>query len=311
MRKTVLAFGEVLWDLLPSGAVLGGAPFNFAYRIHALGDRGVIVSRLGRDDLGRQAWARVVGLGVETAHIQWDDTHPTGTVHVSFDAQRNPDYLIVPGVAYDHIETTGALDTLAAAADCVCFGTLAQRAPTSRRTLGELLSAAPHAVKVLDINLRKECYTTESITASLERADVLKLNEDEAGHLARLFAMPEDSLPDFGARAVARWGLSCCVVTLGSRGALAVSGDGAAVYVPGYRVALVDSCGSGDAFTAGFVHRLLRGQDLRECCELGNALGALVATQPGATAPIAPDDIARLLAAGAPRVVEESLAELM
>ena len=103
MKKTILAFGEVLWDVLPSCTVLGGAPFNFIYRVNSLGDTGLMISRLGRDELGRKAHEQIIQSGLDTRSIQWDDELPTGTVQVSFDEQNNPDYFIVPDVAYDRI----------------------------------------------------------------------------------------------------------------------------------------------------------------------------------------------------------------
>src|SRR6185503_7529228 len=131
MQKTVLSFGETLWDLLPAGPVLGGAPCNLAYRVNSLGERGVIVTRLGRADLGRKA---VEALGI-------------------------PEYTILKDVAYDSIEPTPELLALASQADCICFGRLCQRSERSARTLLELLSAAPKALKFFDVNLRKDCYS--------------------------------------------------------------------------------------------------------------------------------------------------------
>jgi fructokinase len=290
MKKTVVAFGEVLWDILPSCTVLGGAPFNFTYRIHSLGDAGLMVSRLGRDDLGRQAFDKVAALGLDTTLIQWDDEAPTGTVRVSFDAANNPDYVIIPHVAYDRIAFTDALAQAVAKADCLCFGTLAQRAPQSRATLERMLDETS-ALKLLDINLRKECYTRESVRFSLDRADVLKLNEDEAHALGDMLGMPHDTLAHFCAEVVPRWSLRYCLVTLGEKGALGVSADGEQAYAPGYEVTLVDSLGAGDAFSAGFVWQVLRGASLVEAVGFGNVLGAIVATQTGATAPIATSDI--------------------
>src|SRR5206468_8103257 len=154
MQKTVLSFGETLWDLLPSGQALGGAPFNLAYRVNSLGDQGLVVSRLGRDDYGRRALEQMTTLGVESIHVQQDDRLPTGTVQVSLDGKRNPEFLIVPEVAYDFIEVTPESLELAAAADCFCFGTLAYRASMSRLTLHRLLDVSNAGAKFLDINLR-------------------------------------------------------------------------------------------------------------------------------------------------------------
>jgi fructokinase len=291
MKKTILAFGEVLWDILPSCTVLGGAPFNFAYRANSLGDTGLMISRLGRDELGRKAHGQIVRLGLNTRFIQWDNELPTGAVEVSFDEQNNPDYFIVPHVAYDQIELTDALVEAASGADCLCFGTLSQRLGESRRTIEQLLAESGESLKLLDINLRKDCYSLETVTFSLQRANVLKLNEDEAQGLGEKLDMPRKSLPDFCRQMVERWSLKYCLVTLGEKGAFGVSAQGDSVYVPGYRVELADSLGSGDAFSAGFVHRLLRGASITEACEFGNVLGALVAAKQGGTALVTLDEI--------------------
>ncbi|MBZ0257879.1 hypothetical protein K8I31_17580, partial [bacterium] len=186
--KTIVAFGEVLWDLLPSGPQLGGAPFNFCYRAHSLGMNAAMISRLGRDDLGKQAHQRLVELGVSDTCVQWDEDRPTGTVKIELDQDNQPDYYIVPDVAYDFIQANGAALHAAQSADCICYGTLAQRHETSRETLKKLLSAAENAVKLYDINLRKKCYTKELITASLQQANIMKLNEDEAWLLRDMFS---------------------------------------------------------------------------------------------------------------------------
>lgn len=307
MKKIVVSFGEILWDLLPSGAQLGGAPFNFAYRVNSLGDRGIIVSRLGRDELGKDARDKVSSLGMDIRYIQWDENFPTGTVDITFDQDSNPDYFIVPGVAYDNTEITEALLTAASHAECFCFGTLAQRTATARRTLERLLDASTKAVRLLDMNLRKDCYSTDTITRSLERANILKLNEEEARYLADLFNVRESSIPSFSEEIIRRFSLDYCVVTLGQRGAFVASTDNKQVYVPGYKVDLVDTCGSGDAFAAGFIYRILRGRSLRECCDLGNAMGAMVAAQAGATAPITTAEIEEFMRAGRPRTSEACL----
>jgi len=224
--KTILAFGETLWDVFPAGAKLGGAPLNFVYRADSLGDHGLIASRLGTDDLGDRAFAEIEALGLDAAHLQRDAAHATGTVPVTVDEAGNPDFTILPDVAYDYIEATEAMLAAAAGADCVCFGTLVQRAPVSRASLGKVLDAAKGAMKLLDINLRRDCHSEETIAASLERADVLKLNDDEARELTGMFGMGQMSIAEFAARACERWSLSHCVVTLGERGAFAAAAEG-------------------------------------------------------------------------------------
>ncbi|MFZ2148935.1 MAG: carbohydrate kinase [Sedimentisphaerales bacterium] len=307
MKKTILAFGEVLWDILPTCTVLGGAPFNFAYRANSLGDTGLMISRLGRDELGYEACDQIVQLGLDTRFIQWDEHFPTGTVQVSFDEQNNPDYFITPNVAYDRIELTDELLEAVSTADCLCFGTLSQRAGKSRKTVKELLENADGSLKFLDINLRKKCYSLEIVTFSLQKADVLKLNEEEAHQLGDMLGIKHGSLPEFCQEVSSKWSLKYCLVTLGESGAFASSDDGQKVYLPGYKVSLVDSLGSGDAFSAGFVHKLLRGASLAEACEFGNVLGALVATKEGATSLITLDEIERFSSQDCQRIVHPDL----
>jgi fructokinase len=307
----VLAFGEVLWDLLPTGAVLGGAPFNFAYRVSSLGNRGLMVSRLGRDELGREAMGIIRGLGMDTSHLQWDDGKPTGTVEVAFDERRDPVFTIIQNVAYDHIEPTDAALEAAAAADSLCFGTLAQRSEVSRATLGRLLQAFSGRFAILDINLRPKCYTAESIRLSLERADILKLNDGEARRLAELYSLDRRSLPEIVEGLFGRSSLQLIVVTLGERGALAARRDGEMVYHPAFAVQVVDPLGSGDAFTAGFVDALLRDESLGAACRCGNALGAMVARQEGATRPIELGEVEPFIRGAALGPREESIARYL
>ena len=307
MSFTILAYGEVLWDLLPGGAVLGGAPFNFVYRSRTLGNRGLMVSRLGRDELGRRALESIRNLGLDTSHLQWDGERPTGTVEVSFDQKRNPRYRIIPEVAYDFIEATPAALEAAAAADCLCFGTLIQRGGVSRETLGRLLAAFGGRFAVLDINLRPECYTEETIRLSIERADILKLNDGEAATLAPLYGLDPGSLPGIVEGLFARTSLRVIVVTLGERGALAAARGGELVYHPAFAVELIDPIGAGDAFTAGFVDALLGDQSLSAACRYGNALGAMVARQEGATRPIDPGEIRGFLDSARSGPVEPTL----
>lgn len=304
--KTILAFGETLWDLLPSGPALGGAPFNFAARAKELGNWAFVVTRLGRDDLGRKAFARLQQLGMDPSYVQWDDVRPTGTVPVKVDAKGVPDFTILPNVAYDAIEPTPEVLELAGVAECVCFGTLVQRAEGSRRTLYQVLEAAPHAWKVLDLNLRRDCFTPETVRESLARVNILKLNDQEVGALRDLLGAGGGTIPEF-AQSLFGGPLTHVVVTLGEKGAYAASSDGRRAYDPGYRVRLVDTCGSGDAFTAGFVHEFLRGKALEECLSLGNVLGAMVAAQAGATTPISPGELAAFREADHERVTDPSL----
>jgi fructokinase len=305
MPPTIFSFGEILWDLLPNGAQLGGAPFNVAFRMHESGDNVYIVSRLGRDRWGMRARAAVQRFGLSDACLQTDRRRPTGTVEVTFDAGNNPDYRIVPDVAYDHIALTGDLKRLAARADCVCFGSLAQRSPVSRATLRAVLKTAHNAFRFYDVNLRRGCYTPEIVRFSLSHADAIKLNDHETDVLGRMLSIKFCSIPRFCEELMRRWkSLKFCLVTLGARGAYARSRDGDEVYVPGYRITVADTVGAGDAFSAGFVHALLHGRSLGDACELGNVLGAIVATQKGATRPISSRMRAAFVAKKTGRIVD-------
>lgn len=295
MGRTVIAFGELLWDVFPNGEALGGAPANFAYRISSLGHDGRLVTRLGNDDRGRRAAELLRKKGMPLDYVQWDDVKPTGTVPVNIDAAGVPDFTIVRDVAYDYVEATPELLAMARAADCFCFGTLIQRSEVSRRTLYALLDAAAGALKVLDLNLRKDCYTRQIIIESVQRANVLKLNEDEAKLLAAMYGFPESPV-DFAQAVIGKLKRHACVVTLGKDGIVAANNKGEVVQRRGHDVEVVDTVGCGDAVTAGFVHCYLAGRGLDYCCDFGNALGALVARTRGGMAAIELQEIEQLAA---------------
>jgi fructokinase len=308
MQKTILSYGEALWDLLPDGPVLGGAPLNLAYRFHSLGQRGCLATRLGRDFHGNKALIQIIDLDLDTAHIQRDEQYPTGTVEVKLDEKGNPDFTIHRDVAYDYIELTYDLMELSAQVDCLCFGTLIQRAPTSALTLQRLLGMCSGKTRFLDLNLRKDCYDWPIITQSIQHATLLKMNEDEARRVAFGFDIPSHTpLPELCRALLQQGPLQACVVTLGEKGAFAVGADAQIVYVPGYEVTVADTCGSGDAFSAAFLHEYLQGKPLRDCCKLGVALGALVATQKGATEPVSPQTLKAFVQEDRRRLVDQAL----
>ncbi len=309
--KTILVFGETLWDLLPTGPVLGGAPCNFAYRLKELGENPLLVTRLGRDDLGLKARDQLSDLGMDIRLLQWDDKRPTGTVTVIVDAQGKPDYTIHRDVAYDGMDLTEALLEAAVGADALCFGTLSQRSLVTRSSLARVMTASDRSAKILDINLRKDCYSQETVTWSLEHADVLKLNDEEVKTLGDLLGFRASPMREACASLQARFTLSHIVVTLGERGAYARSSDGEEVYVPGFRVPVADTVGSGDAFGAAFAHGLLQGSPLVDCCRLGTALGAIVASQCGPTVPVAKEVIEALMTGGRERVIEPALESIV
>jgi fructokinase len=297
-KRTVVSFGEILWDLLPTGPVLGGAPFNFACRMADLGEEAVMVSRLGRDALGDRAFDGIAELGVRTECVQRDPLKKTGMVPVKLDARGVPDFTILPDVAYDYIEPAPEALRAAREADCLCYGTIGWRAPVSRATLGRLQEEFRGAHRLLDVNLRKDCWTPDGVRALVERSDILKLNDNELEEVARAFGLHAGGVPEKASALLERTGISCVVVTLGEHGAFALSRSGQAVYSRGFRTLLVDTVGSGDAFAAGFIHVLMDGGGLADACAFGNALGAIVAGQRGATQPVPRSDVERVLREG-------------
>ena len=291
----IAAFGEVLWDLLPDASVLGGAPFNFTYRINSLGNEGVIISSVGNDNLGKEALKTISALHISDRYIQLNPQCPTGTVNVFFDEFKNPDYEIIKNVAYDFVTFNDDLEELISQVDCICFGTLVQRNELSRQTLQKLMHRFNGKFRFYDLNLRKECYSFENIVLSLYNTDILKLNKQEAAQLNQFLQLNKNGLVEICTELIHLFQLQYCVVTLEECGSLAVSTKDEVVYTPGFEVELTDPLGAGDAFSAGFVDALLHGESLREASEIGNRLGALVATQKGATQKISKDELDNII----------------
>lgn len=291
MPKKIAAFGELLWDLLPAGKVLGGAPANFIYRINSFGDHGTLLSKVGNDKAGRDAREAIRRLGLSDENIQTDYEFPTGSVKVKIDENGNPDFNITTDVAYDHIEINYEMIDAFSEADCVCFGTLVQRYGISKNTLRELIHESPDVVKFLDINLRKKCYTAASVEESLRMANILKTNEEELLITKELLGLKNTNLKDLAKEALETFDLEIILCTLGSNGAFCLTQEDVFHYDPGYQISLGDTVGSGDAFSAGFVHYYMNGHPIDEALRFGNAAGALIATTIGATSPVSKQQI--------------------
>lgn len=291
MPKKIAAFGELLWDLLPTGKVLGGAPANFIYRINSYGDRGTLLSKVGNDKAGREAREAIRRLGLSDENIQTDFEFPTGSVKVKIDENGIPDFNIITDVAYDHIEINAEMIDAFREADCVCFGTLVQRYGISKNTLRELVHESPDVVKFLDINLRKKCYTAAIVEDSLRMANILKTNDEELLITKELLGLKNSNLKDLAKEALETFNLEIILCTLGSNGAFCLTQEDVFHFDPGYQISLGDTVGSGDAFSAGFVHYYMNGQPIDEALRFGNAAGALIATTIGATAPVSKQQI--------------------
>jgi len=286
MPKKIAAFGELLWDLLPNGKVLGGAPANFIYRINSFGDYGTLLSKVGNDKAGKEAREALRNLGASDENIQTDYEFPTGSVKVKIDDNGNADYNIITDVAYDHIEINTEMIDAFSQADCVCFGTLVQRYGISKNTLRELIHESSDVVKFLDINLRKKCYTATSVEDSLRMANILKTNDEELLITKELLELKQGNLKALAQETIEKYNLDILLCTLGENGAFCLTKENHFFYDPGYQINLVDTIGSGDAFSAGFVHYYMNDHTIEEALRFGNAAGAMVATTTGATTPI-------------------------
>jgi fructokinase len=278
----VVGLGEVLWDLLPGGRQLGGAPFNFAFHCHQLGHPGAVVSRVGADAPGREIRDAVRRLGLSDAYLPDDPAHPTGTVTVAVGAGGQPSFTITPGVAYDFLEWQEPLADLFRQARAVCFGTLAQRHPAARATIQRALREAGGALVVYDVNLRQHYYDRGVIEASLRASRWAKLNEDELGVLRGLLGLAGDGDREALRDLRRRYDLELAALTRGERGCLVQSAEGE-IDAPGVAVAVVDTVGAGDAFTAGLVAYALEGRPFAEGVAFANRLAARVAAAAGAT----------------------------
>jgi len=292
----VVGIGELLWDLLPGGKQLGGAPSNFAYISSLLGSRAAVVSRVGNDDLGREALARVKALGLDASCIQLDEHHPTGTVHVSVDPQGLPEFKIVRDVAWDHIEWNAAVQQLATRADVVCFGSLAQRQEPSRSTIHRFLRATREScLRIFDVNLRQNFYDAVTLKTGFALATVVKLNEDELPIVLQTCGLPTSSDESADAELLLQhYGMELVCVTRGQKGSLLMNKERFSEH-PGFRVRVADTVGAGDAFTAALAYHYRLGHSLDAINAAANRVGSWVASQPGATPAASAEEISRLL----------------
>jgi len=279
-KHVVVGIGELLWDFLPSGKQLGGAPANFAYITSLLGDRGIVASRSGDDPLGAEALQRLRQLGVTTEFVQKDNPHPTGTVKIELD-NGQPRFEILQPVAWDFLEWTPTWKRLASETHAVCFGSLAQRSARSRITIRRFLRATrPDAVRIFDVNLRQDFYSKEVLEESLKLATIVKLNHEELPVVTSLLALESQSMRESARHLLASFHLKLVCITRGSSGSILISAGEFCEHA-GFKVKIADAIGAGDAFTAALVHGYLSKQPLREINEKANRVGAWVASQHG------------------------------
>ncbi len=284
----ILGIGELLWDVLPEGMRLGGAPANFAVMAARLGNHAVILSRIGEDKLGAKAVECLEPLPADASFLQVDLAQKTGQVTVRFEGGQ-PEYTIHQPAAWDFLELTEEWARLAERADAVCFGSLAQRSAESRRTIQTLVAqTSASCVRVFDVNLRAPFLSGEVIRESLELATVLKMNDAEASQVLALLGLPDqdESAPGL-LRGAAELllaefpSLRMAAVTRGAHGSLLVTREEWHEH-PGIHIQVADTIGAGDAFTAAMTHYLLRGTPLATLNEAGNRWGAWAASHSGA-----------------------------
>ena len=286
-KPLVIGMGEVLWDLLPAGKQLGGAPANFAYHAHALGAEALVVSRVGHDPLGGELLSRLQGVGLRTDGITTDPSAPTGTVSVTLDGQGKPTFTIHENVAWDLIEAVKQALDEASKANAICFGTLAQRNARARAAIRAIVQATPPtALRVFDINLRQHFWSREIILESLELADVMKLNDEELPIVAKLFGLYGDESNQMRLIA-ARFQLKAVALTKGANGSSLVVGN-ELVSRPGTKLTVVDTVGAGDSYTAALALGLLAGYSPVRILEQAHRIADYVCTQPGAMPPLPP-----------------------
>lgn len=291
----ILGIGELLWDMLPAGPQLGGAPANFGVMAGRLGDDAVILSRIGHDALGDEALSVLRPLPVDCSLLQMDVAQPTGRVTVQLD-QGQPTYTIHQPVAWDFLEaTTNWLDA-AERADAVCFGSLAQRSEISRKTIQTLLARTrSDCQRVFDVNLRAPFYTAEILRESLQIATAVKMNDVEAPLMLALLKLPVATTLRHAAESVLDVfsNLQLVVITRGGEGSLLVSRSEWHEHA-GVPVEVADTIGAGDAFTAAMTHYLLLGAPLATLSEAGNRWGSFIASQRGAMPEIPAEVLRRI-----------------
>jgi fructokinase len=280
-RPLIFGIGEIVWDCLPEGKKLGGAPVNFAYYAGKLGAESYPVSAVGSDDLGKETLSCCKNFGLDTRFIEVNDL-PTSRVLVTLDNDGVPQYEIIQGVAWDSLNASEEVLRSISGADAICWGSLAGRSDQSFRAINEILKAAPEdSMKVFDINIRQNYYTNDKIDSSLNIASVLKLNEDELPIISKMFSLPakpQDALKEIALR----WNLQYVIYTCGAAFSEIHSQTGLLSHIPTPKVKVADTVGAGDSFTAAFVTSILLGKSAEESHQTAVSLAAKVCSRPGA-----------------------------
>lgn len=292
MKDLVVGIGEALWDVLPDGKKLGGAPANFAYHVSQFGFDSCVISAIGTDDLGdeiiRQMEQRQLGHCIARVGF------PTGTVEVSLDAKGIPNYDIREGVAWDNIPFSTEIEEIAGKTTAVCFGSLAQRSSVSRDSIRRFLDAMPKGIetlRVFDINLRQRFYSRDLIEESLRRSNILKINDEELVTVSDMFGLPVGTVESRCRMLLSIFGLKMLILTCGTDGSYVFT-SGSISFQPTPKVKVADTVGAGDSFTGAFIASLLKGKDVQEAHRTAVEVSAFVCTCNGAM-PQLPDGMTK------------------
>ena len=287
-KRYVVGLGEVLWDVLPDGKKLGGAPANFAYHAGQFGLDTLAVSALGKDALADETIAALDERGLKYLLPRVD--YPTGTVQVTLTVDGIPTYEIKENVAWDNIPYTPELAEIASNCRAVCFGSLAQRNVTSWATIRQFLDNTPaDCLKVFDINLRQQFYTKDVIEESLKRCNILKINDEELVVIKRMYGYDDLDMRGICEKILADYQLKMLVLTCGTNGSY-VFAPGLTSFQETPKVKVADTVGAGDSFTGSFCASILHGKSLEEAHRKAVAVSAFVCTQNGAM-PKYPEDL--------------------
>ena len=287
-KRYVVGLGEVLWDVLPDGKKLGGAPANFAYHAGQFGLDTLAVSALGKDALADETIAALDERGLKYLLPRVD--YPTGTVQVTLTVDGIPTYEIKENVAWDNIPYTPELAEIASNCRAVCFGSLAQRNVTSWATIRQFLDNTPaDCLKVFDINLRQQFYTKDVIEESLKRCNILKINDEELVVIKRMYGYDDLDMRGICEKILADYQLKMLVLTCGTNGSY-VFAPGLTSFQETPKVKVADTVGAGDSFTGSFCAAILNGKSLEEAHRKAVTVSAFVCTQNGAM-PKYPEDL--------------------
>jgi len=286
-KKNIVCFGEVLWDLLPTGKIAGGAPMNVAAHANQLGLDASMISAVGDDELGDGITSFLLRRGLSVENIQKNE-YQTGIVEVTLDTKGSPSYTIIEPVAWDFVRLTETAKKAIQEADALVFGSLALRNEVSKQTLLQLQADAK--LRILDINLRKPFYTSELVEKLFRVADIVKVNDEELEMICTWYGQTGDEIQN-ASFLKDRYQLKGIIVTRGGNGAFFVDDNNEVSDHQGFKVTVSDTIGSGDSFLASFITKWLNGETPAEALKFACAVGAFVATQKGATPVISEQDI--------------------